>query len=202
MIFLRFWKSRKFKAEEKKIAKDHGIDPDKPSPVKMWEGDEVKPQAVRPVGGMGATKETPVMPPQKVGTVPLRVVRKRHKGFRLPSHTKCVNRGTLFGNPVKIYKDAIFIHAGHRRKKTDPWVYLMNGDIDTVLDIYEGLVTGYILSSTKYPDIALDKDIQHWVGHFQDLDVKKLRGWNLACFCKEDQKCHVDILIRLANGSV
>lgn len=31
-------------------------------------------------------------------------------------------------------------------------------------------------------------------------DLAELRGWNLACWCKEGEPCHGDILLRLANG--
>lgn len=39
-----------------------------------------------------------------------RIQRKRTKGFRLPENTKCVNRGTKWGNPFKV--------AEHGREKS------------------------------------------------------------------------------------
>lgn len=33
------------------------------------------------------------------------------------------------------------------------------------------------------------------------LPVEELRGKNLACWCRLDQDCHADILLRLANCS-
>lgn len=32
-----------------------------------------------------------------------------------------------------------------------------------------------------------------------NLDLSELRGKDLACYCKLDQDCHADILLRLAN---
>jgi hypothetical protein len=32
-----------------------------------------------------------------------------------------------------------------------------------------------------------------------NLDVSELRGKNLACWCRLDQECHADILLKLAN---
>ncbi len=32
----------------------------------------------------------------------IRVQRKRTKGYKLPDNTKCVNRGTKWGNPFKV----------------------------------------------------------------------------------------------------
>lgn len=31
------------------------------------------------------------------------------------------------------------------------------------------------------------------------LDLSELRGKNLACWCKPDQICHADILLKIAN---
>jgi len=33
----------------------------------------------------------------------------------------------------------------------------------------------------------------------QTLDVADLRGKDLACWCRLDQECHADVLLRLAN---
>ena len=41
-----------------------------------------------------------------------------------------------------------------------------------------------------------------WIGNQIEsgrLDVKELRGKNLACFCPPNQPCHADVLLRLAN---
>ena len=35
--------------------------------------------------------------------------------------------------------------------------------------------------------------------HAAALDLAPLRGKNLACWCKEGQLCHADILLRMAN---
>lgn len=31
------------------------------------------------------------------------------------------------------------------------------------------------------------------------LDVRELHGKDLACWCRLDQECHADVLLRLAN---
>jgi len=31
------------------------------------------------------------------------------------------------------------------------------------------------------------------------LDVRDLRGQNLACWCAPDELCHADVLLKLAN---
>jgi hypothetical protein len=36
---------------------------------------------------------------------------------------------------------------------------------------------------------------------FINVDMKKLRGKNLACWCPLDKPCHADILLELANAT-
>lgn len=35
--------------------------------------------------------------------------------------------------------------------------------------------------------------------HLRSLIRRDLRGFNLACFCKEGEPCHADVLLRIAN---
>lgn len=44
-----------------------------------------------------------------------------------------------------------------------------------------------------------------YIGHpnsphgFEPHEIEELRGKDLACWCKEDQACHADVLLELAN---
>lgn len=44
-----------------------------------------------------------------------------------------------------------------------------------------------------------------YIGHpnsphrFEPEEIEQLRGKNLACWCREDQACHADVLLELAN---
>lgn len=122
--------------------------------------------------------------------MPERVQRKRTKGYKLPKNTKCVNRGTKWGNPIKLMGDQIYIDASYRRKILNPWVWYRLGDIDDVIFLYQKLWDG-----TKFQN----QDLQYWADKFKELDLKELKGKNLACFCSLDKKCHADVLIELAN---
>lgn len=48
---------------------------------------------------------------------------------------------------------------------------------------------------------AVEKYIGHVQGdeRLQTLIKVWLRGWNLACYCKPDEPCHADYLLRIAN---
>ena len=122
----------------------------------------------------------------------IRVQRKRTKGFKLPENTKCVNRGTKWGNPIKIIEDQLYIDAGYRRTILDKWVWLWVGDIDDVVWLYKKLWDG-----TKFKN----KDLQYWSNKFKELDLKEIEGKNLACFCSLYSPCHADVLIEKAKSS-
>ena len=126
-----------------------------------------------------------------------RVQRKRTKGFKMPPNTKCVNRGTKWGNPIKLIGDMIYINASHRRKILDPWVYLCMGDINDVVELYRLLVTDNISLTDRYFESTYD--IDWWLDYFRNLDVKELNGKNLACFCSLSSPCHADVLLELAQ---
>jgi hypothetical protein len=105
-----------------------------------------------------------------------RIQRKRTKGFKLPPNTVCVNRGTKWGNPIKLEGDMIYINASYRRKLFDPWVFVCCGEIKHVIDMYSQL-----WNTTN----QIHGDFRHWAKEFKKLDLSELKGKNLACFCPE-----------------
>ena len=118
-----------------------------------------------------------------------RLQRKRSKGFKLPPNTKCVTRGTKWGNPIKLVGDMIYVDASYRRKILDPWVYYGPGNIDDVIYLFELILKGFAFK---------DPDLQYWSDKFKELDMRELLEYdNLACFCSLDSKCHADSYIKL-----
>lgn len=108
---------------------------------------------------------------------PVRIQRKRTKGWRMPPNTVYVGRPTKWGNrwtPQK-YWDAGY--SGSLKVATTHCV-------------------------EAYRAWLLHK--HHWAhaGEFGDplLDVSELRGKNLACWCPLDQPCHADVLLAIANA--
>jgi hypothetical protein len=90
---------------------------------------------------------------------PVRVQRKRTKGWKMPPNTVYVGRPTKWGNPYKVGGSA-------------------NITPQEAVNLFE-----------KY--------IAKWAD--EDEIKEELKGKNLACFCKEGEPCHADILLKIAN---
>jgi hypothetical protein len=107
-----------------------------------------------------------------------RVQRKRTKGYKLPENTKCVNRGTKWGNPYKVlFEDGCWCV---KDDDGNYWGKPYDNKDDAsrkAVECYSGWVDG---------QIGLKK-----------LDLNELRGKNLACFCSISSPCHADYLLEL-----
>jgi hypothetical protein len=105
--------------------------------------------------------------------MPIRIQRKRTKGWRMPPNTVYVGRGTPWGNPFRIGTD------GTAQECVEKFVnklipYRHRGPHNTLAD--------YLESDALLRAIEL-----------------RLRGKNLACWCPLDQPCHADVLLEIAN---
>lgn len=112
-----------------------------------------------------------------------RVQRKRTKGFRLPPNTKCINRGTDWGNPYRVKQS----------KAKSKW-YVVN-PFNVVL----------IIRDTK--EEALEECLYMYRAYVHrrinngTLQLSDFDGYeNIACFCPTDQPCHGDEIIKLLNN--
>lgn len=101
--------------------------------------------------------------------MPVRIQRRRTKGWRMPENTVYVGRPTRWGNPwpattygqegaTQRFRE--YLEA--RRNPTPGWVDVVD-----------------------YPS---DDEIREELG-----------GKNLACWCREGTSCHVDVLFPYAN---
>ncbi len=127
---------------------------------------------------------------------PQRIQRKRTKGWKIPENSVSVTRPGKWGNFLKLSDDMIMIDAGHRRKNLDKWVFLCFGDLNSLLEIYQGVLQGYVFEGWG---VENETDLKYWMTKALELDLSELKGKNLACFCKEGQPCHAEILLKLAN---
>ncbi len=80
---------------------------------------------------------------------------------------------------------------------------------DNTIYVGRGSKWGNHFAVSKYGrDGAVDK-FRQYIGHpnsphdfeFQDIE-EELTGKNLACWCREDQACHADVLLEYANPNI
>ncbi len=136
-------------------------------------------------------------------STPIRIQRRRTKGFNLQSQSPdgrqviSVTRPGKWGNPFKCVGDQIFIYAGHRRKILDPWVFLCGGTPADAVQLFEWTFRGYMgLIERKY-DCWMGDIEYHFLNSQENTD--ELTGKHLACFCPIGSPCHADTLLKLAN---
>lgn len=123
---------------------------------------------------------------------PVRIQRRRIKGWRAPAGAVYVGRGSAFGNPVvctphgcelrpcgccephrccvKVFRE--YITSGIERRDS------FTGSFAIMLDGLAG-----------YP--RRNEMVRR---------LPELRGRDLMCWCALDKPCHADVLLELANG--
>jgi len=107
--------------------------------------------------------------------MPERIQLRRTKGWRKPEGAVVVARPTKWGNPFSV----------------DEW------GRDGAVEMFEAwLARG---DTVPYPkpgeSAALSERRERMLG-----DLRELKGRDLCCWCKPDQRCHADTLIEAANG--
>lgn len=122
-----------------------------------------------------------------------RIQRSRTRGWRMPPNAVYVGRPTIWGNPWRVVpvRDDWF-----------PW-----GDAADVVHEKTGASIGRFTrtSRTRFKDTGAP----YWACHAYRRDLtdeliaaarRELAGHDLACWCRLDQPCHADVLLKLANG--
>ena len=113
---------------------------------------------------------------------PVRVQRKRTKGWRKPDNTVNVTRPGKWGNPFDLQTEENKLYMerkprGLSRSKKEIAEVESQARIN-VVDLFK--------SSRTAAHKALIK--------------QELKGKNLMCWCKEGEYCHGDILLQIANS--
>ena len=122
--------------------------------------------------------------------MPVRIQRKRTKGFKLPPGCVYVGRPTKFGNPY--------------------WDVERYG-LDLCLTLFrESCSGGWNPSLVPTGPLAdlwhqwLYRDHCTWLKRFDhhpsEVIRSELRGKDLACWCALDRPCHATILLAIANS--
>lgn len=123
---------------------------------------------------------------------PIRIQRKRTKGWRMPANTVYVGRGSIWGNPFIVGQPCGVFPASMGRAGK-PEVLIPELTVEQSLKFYRSVLRGFLIPE-MYP-------FGHaWAPRIRHHSPKsELRGKNLACWCPLDQPCHVDVLLELAN---
>lgn len=107
-------------------------------------------------------------------TAPIRVQLRRAKGWKMPPNTVKVDRTTPQGNPFIVGRD---------------------GDAAQCVYLFKMLMGGFLaLSSTC--GMADQMRVYRAVRAARE----RLRGKNLACWCRPNQPCHADVLLEVFNS--
>jgi hypothetical protein len=116
-------------------------------------------------------------------TEPVRIQLSRRKGFNLQGRSKRINglpavsvaRPGPYGNPFIVGETT-----------SHGWLAkIFDGKVMTAehaVALFRRALLAELLSSDKSVDVLM-----------------KLRGKNLACWCKPGEPCHADVLLELAN---
>lgn len=119
---------------------------------------------------------------------PIRIQRRRTKGWRTPPNTRYVGRPSRYENPFTI--EAVpgdwFV--------VDPFglpsCFVAGEHFDTRRAAHQYAVDrfrDYYINSRFSPDLLAELR-------------RDLGGRNLSCWCPLDLPCHADVLLELANG--
>ena len=105
--------------------------------------------------------------------LPIRIQRRRTRGWKMPSHAKYVGRGSLYGNPFRVARSARELEEGDE---------LVVASADEAVARYRE----WIERSREGRFVA-------------SCAARNLWGLDLACWCPADQPCHADVLLEIAN---
>lgn len=104
---------------------------------------------------------------------PVRIQRKRLKGWKMPPNTVYVGRPTGYGNRYAI------------------------GEAPEHIDNRAWLVTDADMATRLFSE-WIEWMFSNFAGWREDIK-RELGGKNLACWCSLDQPCHADVLLKIAN---
>lgn len=102
-----------------------------------------------------------------------RIQRKRTKGWRMPENTVYVGRPSKWGNPI-VSEDKRAATMLFRVCLLYPWYTFKIMEFDKALEVINHM---------------------SWIRD----NIEQLRGKDLACWCKEGEPCHGDVLIEYLN---
>lgn len=123
-------------------------------------------------------------------STPVRIQRKRTRGFDLQAESRainglparCVDRSTWWGNPFRVGTTVSVRSAKGER-------IVIAGPIENNAEAIAWFRGMWLAREARSPGLL-------------DRRMAELRGKNLACFCALDAPCHGDVLLELANRPI
>lgn len=152
---------------------------------------------------------------------PVRIQRKRTKGWKMPEGAIYVGRPTVWGNPFHIQSDWLLWAgvalgfkgdlAGRRAAAVAFYRWWLTGDRPSARPIQPGGEMAFEDRKTGETfEVSADAHVRGMSAGFAGLYVmptlpdrpslNALRGKHLACFCNIDEPCHADVLLEIANA--
>ncbi len=129
---------------------------------------------------------------------PMRIQRRRTKGWKMPENTVSCSRPGLFGNPFRMIGDLVYVNASHRRKTLCPWVLFYDGPMPDGTEIR--LFRECLMDANAHSaEPSLEPVHKEYFNRMRER-LPALKGKNLSCFCPLNKPCHVDVLLELANN--
>ncbi|SES04086.1 DUF4326 domain-containing protein [Streptomyces qinglanensis] len=114
---------------------------------------------------------------------PTRIKRERTRGWRAPEGAIYVGRGTAWGNPYAVVRQADGLYG--------------------IPDPIDSLSTWATFDYERDARAEAALLFRAWIAERPTLIARarrELAGRNLMCWCPLDQPCHADVLLELANG--
>jgi hypothetical protein len=138
---------------------------------------------------------------------PIRIQRKRVKGWQMPEGAVYVGRPGKWGNPFNFSKSGHCWNAialgcrADREGRHEASVIAYRQWIDDPRGRIQETEFGVVLEGGN-PTVAIPIGERARAGLAPSREEiqQTLRGKNLACWCRLDQPCHADVLLEIANG--
>lgn len=123
------------------------------------------------------------------GPVPVRIQRRRTRGWRAHANAVYIGRPTMWANPIRISRrgDAWEVAAPHGGG--------LLAETETRREAHETAAGLY----RRYATHQYAGDPPHWFQSPRPEDVAALAGRDLMCWCPPGLPCHADVLLELAN---
>lgn len=137
---------------------------------------------------------------------PKRIQRKRSNGWEMPANTVYVGRPGKWGNPFNFTQSAHCWNAlalgcrGDKRGRQEAAVKAFRHWVSDPRGRVAMLDFGIVMEGKDGKTHPIGPRAQAGMAPTHDEIRDALRGKNLACWCKEGDPCHADVLLEIANA--